>query len=54
MAPPWVPYAERVNEEERERHKAVAEGRVPGAPAPEAAPDDAAQTAPEPAAADRG
>ena len=54
VAPPWVPYAERVNEEERERLKAVAEGRVPGAPAPETAPDDAAQTAPEPAAADRG
>ena len=40
VAPPWVPYAERVNEEERERLKAVAEGRVPGAPAPETAPDD--------------
>ena len=26
VAPPWVPYAERVNEEERERLKAVAEG----------------------------
>ena len=40
VAPPWVPYAERVNEEERERLKAVAEGRVPGAPAPEAAAAD--------------
>lgn len=39
VAPPWVPYAERVNEEERERLKAVAEGRVPGAPAPEAEGD---------------
>lgn len=30
VAPPWVPYAERVNEDERERLAAVAEGRVPG------------------------
>ena len=30
IAPPWVPYAERVSEEERERIAAVAEGRVPG------------------------
>lgn len=29
VAPPWVPYAERVNDEERERIQAVAEGRVP-------------------------
>lgn len=41
MAPPWVPYAERVSEEERERLRAVAEGRVPGAAAP------AGQPAPE-------
>lgn len=33
VAPPWVPYAERVDEEERERMLAVAEGRVPGVPA---------------------
>lgn len=30
VAPPWVPYAERVSAEERERLAAVAEGRVPG------------------------
>ncbi|MDY6055759.1 DUF3027 domain-containing protein [Micrococcus sp.] len=29
VAPPWVPYEERVSEEERERLRAVAEGRVP-------------------------
>ena len=29
VAPPWVPYAERVSAEERERLAAVAEGRVP-------------------------
>ena len=29
VAPPWVPYEERVSAEERERLAAVAEGRVP-------------------------
>lgn len=29
VAPPWVPYAERVSEEERGRLAAVAAGRVP-------------------------
>ena len=29
VAPAWVPYADRVSEEERERMKAVAEGRDP-------------------------
>lgn len=29
VAPPWVPYAERVSAEERERLAAIAEGRVP-------------------------
>lgn len=33
VAPPWVPYADRVSEEERERMKAVAEGRDPHRPA---------------------
>lgn len=45
VAPPWVPYAERVNEEERERLKAVAEGRVPGAPAPDAEGDGTPEAA---------
>lgn len=33
VAPPWVPYADRVSEEERERMKAVAKGRDPNRPA---------------------
>lgn len=42
VAPPWVPYAERVSDEERERLQAVAEGRVPGAPAADAPAEEAA------------
>lgn len=37
VAPAWVPYADRVSDEERERMKAVAEGRDPNRPAEEAA-----------------
>ena len=33
VAPAWVPYADRVSEEERERMQAVAEGRDPNRPA---------------------
>ena len=34
VAPPWVPYAERVSQAERARMQAVAEGRDPNRPAP--------------------
>ena len=43
VAPPWVPYAERVSDEERERLQAVAEGRVPGSAQPLDHVVDAAQ-----------
>lgn len=41
VAPPWVPYADRVSEEERERMKAVAEGRDPNRPAEGGSADEA-------------
>lgn len=54
VAPAWVPYADRVSEEERQRLRAVAEGRDPnrpaeGSPAPDAEAPEAGQAAEEPA-----
>ncbi|XNZ00427.1 DUF3027 domain-containing protein [Micrococcus luteus] len=46
VAPAWVPYADRVSDEERARMKAVAEGRDPNPPAAGAPADAPAAGAP--------
>ncbi len=50
VAPAWVPYADRVSDEERERMRAVAEGRDPNRPAADAPAEQAADPDPAPEA----
>lgn len=46
VAPAWVPYADRVSDEERERMRAVAEGRDPNRPAADAPAEGSPADAP--------